>query len=436
METSNFLIELLGKSVDTQLVVVALDGDLGESLVGERVGHDEAGVTSGASQVHQATLGEQNDGAAVREGVLVNLRLDLLVLDSREGLETNNINLVIKVTNVADDGLVPHLLHVLGHYNVLVTGGGDVDLSTVQDILNSVDLISGHGSLESADGIDLTDDHTSSLSTERVSATLSDITETGDEGNLTTDHDISGTEDTINEGVAATVDVVELALGDRVVDVDGGEQKFTTAHHLVQTVNTGGGLLRDSLDLRDDLVPVSRLLGKDTLENLVANLDLLVSVVDIEDGGIVLRLVSTVDHESGVTTIIDDESGALVVRPHEALESALPVLLKGLSLPGKDSGGTGRGNGGSSVILSGIDVATAPPHISTESSDSLNQDSSLHSHVEGSRDASSLEGLLGPVLGTGSHETGHLMLCEVNFAPAELGEADILDLILVGGHCN
>ena len=55
---------------------------------------------------------------------------------------------------------------------------------------------------------------------------LSDVTEASDNGNLSSKHDIGGTLDTINEGLPASVVVVELALGYRVVDVDSSDLKI------------------------------------------------------------------------------------------------------------------------------------------------------------------------------------------------------------------
>lgn len=62
--------------------------------------------------------------------------------------------------------------------------------------------------------------------------------------------------------------------------------------------------------------------------------------------------VLTVDEEGGITTIVDEHVGAVTSRPLERLLSAPPVLLQGLSLPGKDRAGV-AGNGGSGVVLGG-----------------------------------------------------------------------------------
>ena len=56
-----------------------------------------------------------------------------------------------------------------------------------------------------------------------------------------------------------------------------------------------------------------------------------------------------------------------------------------------------------------------------------------HTHVQATGDAGALEGLLGGVLLTGGHETGHLLLGELNLATTEGREVDVGDLVLLGG---
>ena len=89
MQLGDLLVELLGEQVHlvgvlhlllvlAGLVVRLAQLELGEGLVGERVGHDERRVAGGAAEVEQAALGEDDDAVAVGENVLVALRLDVL----------------------------------------------------------------------------------------------------------------------------------------------------------------------------------------------------------------------------------------------------------------------------------------------------------------------------------------------------------------------
>ena len=84
MQAGDFLVELLGQRVHADLVGVLVlpEIDLRERLVGEAVRHHEAGMAGGATEVHQAAFGEQEDRIAAGEGVLVHLRLDVELLDA------------------------------------------------------------------------------------------------------------------------------------------------------------------------------------------------------------------------------------------------------------------------------------------------------------------------------------------------------------------
>ena len=92
VKKSNLLVEDLGQNVDTDVELAGLaeldvlvakslvrclvKHNLGEDLVGERAGHDERRVASGASQVDETTLGEEDDVASILHQVAVNLGLD------------------------------------------------------------------------------------------------------------------------------------------------------------------------------------------------------------------------------------------------------------------------------------------------------------------------------------------------------------------------
>lgn len=262
MELGNLLVQDLGENVDADIellglaelnVLLAESGilrlekeDLGKDLVGEGARHDERGVAGGTAKVDEAALSKEDDVAAVLHEEAVDLGLD--VLDGLSvGLQPRDINLDIEVTNVADNGIVGHGLEVLANKDVTAAGGGDKDLSLGNSLLHGGDLEARDSSLEGVDGVNLSDDDAGTHGVESHGATLSDITETGDNGDLASNHDIGGTLDTIDEGLTATVKVVELGLGNGVVDVDGWDQQLAVLEHLVKVVNTGGGLLRDTV---------------------------------------------------------------------------------------------------------------------------------------------------------------------------------------------
>ena len=247
VQASDFFVELLGQEVHTNGVLGGLspESDLSEGLVGEGGGHDERGVTASTAQVDQATLSEQDDVATVGKSVTIDLRLDVHLLGG-VGVEPLDVNFEIEVTNVAENGVVVHQSHVFTADNVLAAGGSDEDLTLSSGFFHSNDLEAFHGSLESVDRIDFGDQDTGSHTLEGLSAALTDITVTSDDGNLAGNHHIRGTLDAVQKGFTATVQVVELGLGDTVVDVDSGNLQLALLQHLVQVVNTSGGFFGDT----------------------------------------------------------------------------------------------------------------------------------------------------------------------------------------------
>ena len=141
--------------------------------------------------------------------------------------------------------------------------------------------------------------------------------------------------------MASTHVVVELGLGDRVVDVDGGDLELAVSEKLVEVVDTGGGLLRNTS-------AVGEVLG-----------------------------VLVVDHGGQVSSVVQDQVERLVVgEGSEGLLNAPEVLLLSLTLPGKN-GDTGSGDGSGGVVLGRVDVARRPGDLGTESGEGLDEDGSL-----------------------------------------------------------
>ena len=59
-----------------------------------------------------------------------------------------------------------------------------------------------------------------------MGAALAHVAVTADDHDLAGDHDVGGALDAVGQRLAAAVEIVELALRDRVVDVDGRDAKL------------------------------------------------------------------------------------------------------------------------------------------------------------------------------------------------------------------
>ena len=86
-------------------------------------------MTSSASKVHETTTCEYNDSVTIWENESINLILDRHDLHSWIVLKAVHVDLVIEVTNVANNGVVFHLGHVSSHDDLEVSSCSDENIT-------------------------------------------------------------------------------------------------------------------------------------------------------------------------------------------------------------------------------------------------------------------------------------------------------------------
>ena len=217
VQGSHLLVQLLGQEVHIVLVVLGLsavlqDVQLGQDLVREGARHHEGRVAGGTAEVHEPARGKNDHAVAIREDEAIHLRLDVLHLDARELLQVLHGNLVVEVADVAHDGVVLHLLHVLQGHDLEVARGRGEDVHLTHALLDGHHLETLHARLQRADGVDLRDEHSCTCATHGKGTALAHVSVAGHKGTLAADHHVRGPHDAVRQGVAAAVDVVELAL--------------------------------------------------------------------------------------------------------------------------------------------------------------------------------------------------------------------------------
>merc|ERR1711915_778423 len=102
MQIGDLLIKIFRQQVHLILVGLGLlpilqQVKLRKHLIGERTGHHERGVPGGAPQVHQAASSKDDDAVPIWEDEAVDLRFNVLYLDSGEALESSHVDLVAEV---------------------------------------------------------------------------------------------------------------------------------------------------------------------------------------------------------------------------------------------------------------------------------------------------------------------------------------------------
>src|SRR3546814_19054672 len=78
--------------------------------------------------------------------------------------------------------------------------------------------------MELADRVDFGDEHARSAIAERLRRALADVAEAGNRGDLAREHHVGSAADRVDQRFLAAIKIVELRLGDAVVDVDRGER--------------------------------------------------------------------------------------------------------------------------------------------------------------------------------------------------------------------
>ena len=270
-----------------------------------------------AAQVHEPALGEQDDTSAVREDHVIDLRLDIVPL---EPAQVGDVDLVIEMPDIADDGFVLHAVEVFAGDDMVIAGGSYEDVGLVADVVEQHHPVAFHRGLQGADRVDLGDAHGRAQRAQRLRTTLADVAVATDHHDLAGNHHVRGSLDAVDQGLAAAVEIVELGLGHRVVHVEGRAAQRAVLHHVVQPLHAGGRLLRQPAHVFHEF------------------------------------RVLVMHQDRQVAPVIEQHIRCPAVRSFDRLLNAPPVLVLRLALPGEHRHARG-GDGGRRMILGREDVA-------------------------------------------------------------------------------
>ena len=343
-----------------------------------------------AAEVHEPPFREQDEALAVRKLDVVHLRLDVLPGVVAEGL---HVDLGIEVADVGEDRVVLHRAHVLDADDPRVAGRGDEDVPERGRLLHGHHPEALHRGLERADGVDLGHPDDRAEGAKGLRAALADVTVAGDDRDLARHHHVRRPLDPVHQRLATAVEVVELALGHRVVHVEGGHPEGAAGRHLVEPGDAGGGLLGEPAHPGEKVA------------------------------------VPLVHDEGEVPSVVEEHVRPPAAGTEDGPLHAPPVLLLGLPLP-REHRNPGRGHRGGGVVLGGEDVAGGPPDLRPELEEGLDEDRGLDGHVQAARDPRSRERARAAVLLAHRHEAGHLVLRDADLLAAPVREGEVRDLVV------
>lgn len=162
---------------------------------------------------------------------------------------------------------------------------------------------------------------------------LADISKTCYNSDLTSKHDISSTLDTVNQGLAASIVVIELGFSDRIINIDGRNFELAIPKRLVQVMNSSSGLLRDATDLCRSGFQLIDMYWRVTILTRK-----ILRVLFMNKGGQIAPIIK--DHVQGSATF---EAG-------KSLLNAPSIFFLSFTFPG-ENWNTGRGNATTQFIF-------------------------------------------------------------------------------------
>lgn len=135
----------------------------------------------------------------ILEHILIHLRLDINALDPTIFLQCCSIDFVVKVSDVGDDSVMLHGCHVLDADNLSITGSCDVDVNYWQHVLHQNNFVALHAGLECANRVYFGYVNTRPATSECLCAPFANISKPTNKNLLASNHDISGTIESIND---------------------------------------------------------------------------------------------------------------------------------------------------------------------------------------------------------------------------------------------
>ena len=327
----------------------------------------------------------------MREDVLGDLRLDLHTTDIIAMVQAVHVNLVVEVPDVAQQRVVLHLLHVLESNDVLVACGGDDNVDICDDALSSDNVETVHQCLQCVNRVGLGDLNASALASQCLCASLTHVTVATDQYVLAANQHVGTAVDAVQKAVPGAVLVIELGLGDRIVDVHGREWQHSLLCEVVEAVDTSGGLLCDTLDRLCNSVPTAGILLQAGAKHVLEGNKLIrIRLFCRRHQASILEFHALNDSHGGVAAVVQNHVGIFIAPVEDAVE-APPVLFQCLALPSENrntlrilrSAVSPNDDCRSGLILSGEDVARGPADLCAQRRQGLDEHCGLNRHVNG-----------------------------------------------------
>jgi hypothetical protein len=426
MQRRDFFVEMLGEDVNLILVILTLGPKLNlrQHLVGEAGGHHEAWVTRRATEIDEATFGKDENLLPVRkfDQIGAGLHFGPFVIGKRR-----NLNLRVKVTDVADNAHRAHRGHMFGGDDVGIAGRGAENVGTRDGFFHRDDFKALHRGLKRADGINLCHHDARAAVAQGLSTALTNIAKARNAGDFTCEHHVGRAADRVDQRFFTAIEVVKLRLGHAVVYVDRGERQFALLCDFIKTVNACGRFFRYTLKIFYSLRQITGLLCNEGLERtLKLNLFFIFWFAKALAS---FQLRTPKREHRRVAAVIENDVCGRVIAPVEDVADIIPIIGEALTLD-REYGNVPRRDCCCRMVLRREDVACRPAHIRAKFRQCFDQHGSLNRHVERTNDTRALERLGRAKFTAQRHQARHFGFGDIDFLASEIGKRDVCDNII------
>ena len=313
---SYFAVDL-GRDVVQHLAGLAADG---VAVVGQILGaegldreghvHDLGRVSVAGGEVDEAAFRDYIYRAAVREFIAHYVVAGRGFADGIFSQFCDSY-FAVEVAGVAEDGAVFHEREVLCRYDVVAACYGDEDVAFSRCLFHGHDIETVHYGLHGLDRVDFGDYDFGAESFGPHGDAFAAPAVACDYDGLAGDDKVGRAVDSVPDGLACAVAVVEEVLAGGVIDQHHRELQGFLAVEVLQAEDAGGGLFAAADDVRDEL----RELAVDHVDKIatVVDYDVRADFDDPADAAFVLFGGSAVDGED-VETFMDEGGCDVVLR--------------------------------------------------------------------------------------------------------------------------
>ena len=271
----------------------------------------------------------------IREIITVYLWFDVHTFDTRIMFQGIYLNFIIEMTDVANDRLIFHFLHVVDTDNIDITCSSHKNIAFHASFFHSHHFKAFHGSLQCTDRIYFRHEYPRSVRTHRMRTAFTHITITTYYHHFSGNHHIRCTLDTVSQRFAAAIQVVKLRFCDRIIHIECREQQFAFFLHLIQTVYACRSFFRHATHFFRYTMPASTVFRQHFLQDCIQFYFVLCMYFFIQYGSIILCIITYVNHHRSVTAIIYNHIRSFTTCKAQCLQCTPPIISKSLPLPCK-----------------------------------------------------------------------------------------------------